>query len=55
MADTVTIDTHYFVDTLKTLVSIDSILPHEERLAAFLADELRAMGVVLRTRIDQRF
>jgi acetylornithine deacetylase/succinyl-diaminopimelate desuccinylase-like protein len=35
----------YLVDTLKTMVSIDSILPHEERLAEFIADELRGMGV----------
>jgi acetylornithine deacetylase/succinyl-diaminopimelate desuccinylase-like protein len=26
------------------MISIDSILPHEERLAAFIADELQAIG-----------
>ena len=44
MTDTLTIDTAYLIDTLKAMVSIDSILPHEERLAEFIADELRAMG-----------
>ena len=45
MADPLAVDTAYLIDTLKTMVSIDSILPHEERLAEFIADELRAMGV----------
>ncbi len=39
------IDTDYLLHTLKTMISIDSILPHEERLAAFIADELQAMGI----------
>ncbi|TEU16974.1 MAG: hypothetical protein E3J21_09420 [Anaerolineales bacterium] len=45
MADRLAVDKAYLIDTLKTMVSIDSILPHEERLAEFIADELRAMGV----------
>ena len=45
MADRLAVDTAYLIDTLKTMVSIDSILPHEKRLAEFIADELRAMGV----------
>jgi acetylornithine deacetylase/succinyl-diaminopimelate desuccinylase-like protein len=38
------IDTRYLMSTLESLVAIDSILPHEERIAAFLAEELRRMG-----------
>jgi acetylornithine deacetylase/succinyl-diaminopimelate desuccinylase-like protein len=45
MTDPLAIDTAYLIATLKTMVSIDSILPHEERLAEFIAAELRAMGV----------
>ena len=42
-----TIDTGYLLRIMSKLVSIDSVLPHEERLAAFVADELR--GMMLRT------
>lgn len=45
MADTPTIDAVYLRDTLKKMVGIDSTLPHEEGLATYFADKLRAMGV----------
>jgi len=45
MTDPLAIDTAHLINTLKTMVSIDSILPHEERLAEFIADEIRAMGL----------
>jgi succinyl-diaminopimelate desuccinylase len=45
MTDPLAVDTTYLIDTLKAMISIDSILPHEERLAEFIADELGAMGV----------
>lgn len=44
MTDSIAVDTAYLIDTLKAMVGIDSILPHEERLAEFIADELGAMG-----------
>jgi acetylornithine deacetylase/succinyl-diaminopimelate desuccinylase-like protein len=45
MTGPLAIDMAYLVDTLKTMVSIDSILPHEERLAEFIANELRTMAI----------
>jgi acetylornithine deacetylase/succinyl-diaminopimelate desuccinylase-like protein len=45
MTDPLAIDTAHLINTLKTMVSIDSILPHEECLAEFIADEIRAMGL----------
>lgn len=39
------IDEVYLLDTLKKSVQINSIIPHEEAYAAFLADEIRGMGL----------
>ena len=39
-----TIDGNYLVDTLKRSIQINSIIPHEEEYAAFLADEIRKLG-----------
>ena len=39
------VDTDYILETLKKLVRIDSVLPHEEKLAGFLADEIRSFGI----------
>ena len=39
------IDADYLLDTLKEAVRINSILPHEEKLATFFADKIRAMGL----------
>jgi succinyl-diaminopimelate desuccinylase len=39
------IDQEYLLETLKRAVQIDSVLPHEEKLAAFFADEVRKLGV----------
>lgn len=39
------IDGKYLLETLKKSVQIDSIIPHEESYAAFLADEIRGMGL----------
>ena len=45
MTDSSEIDVPYLLDILKKMVSIDSILPHEQRLAEFIAEEIRAMGI----------
>lgn len=39
------IDANYLLETLKKSVQINSILPHEEKFAAFLADEIRKLGL----------
>lgn len=39
------IDMPYLTRLLRTTVSIDSALPREERLAAFVAEEIRALGL----------
>ncbi|MEM7111353.1 MAG: M20/M25/M40 family metallo-hydrolase [Chloroflexota bacterium] len=39
------IDTNFLLDTLRTLVSINSVLPHEEKASAYLAEVLRGMGL----------
>ncbi len=39
------IDGDYLLETLKEAVRINSILPHEEKLAHFFADKLRELGV----------
>jgi len=39
------IDTYYLLETLKKMIRINSILPYEADLAAFIADEIRAMGL----------
>jgi succinyl-diaminopimelate desuccinylase len=39
------VDGSYLLDTLKKAVQINSILPHEEKLAAFFADEVRKLGI----------
>lgn len=41
----VQIDQAYLLDTLKKAVQINSILPHEEALAAFFAGEVRKLGL----------
>ncbi|UCD17134.1 MAG: M20/M25/M40 family metallo-hydrolase, partial [Candidatus Zixiibacteriota bacterium] len=45
MIDAIDIDAGYLLDTLKKMISIDSVLPREERLAAFIADEIRSFGI----------
>jgi acetylornithine deacetylase/succinyl-diaminopimelate desuccinylase-like protein len=39
------IDEPYLLDTLKKMIGINSILPNEEGLSEFIADELKQMGV----------
>jgi len=39
------IDREYLVNILRKMISIDSVLPHEEKLAEFIADEIRTMGL----------
>lgn len=39
------IDHDYLLSTLKKSIQINSILPHEEDLAAFIADEVRKLGI----------
>ena len=45
MTEKVSVDYDYLISTLKKLISIDSILPYEKDLAAFIVDELNMMGV----------
>jgi succinyl-diaminopimelate desuccinylase len=40
-----TIDQEYLLETLKKAIRIDSVLPHEEALAAFFAEEVRKLGL----------
>lgn len=39
------IDRQYLIETLRRMIAIDSVLPHEQRLAEFIADEIRRMGL----------
>ncbi len=39
------IDMAYLLDLLKRMIRIDSVLPHEQRLAELIADELRNLGL----------
>jgi acetylornithine deacetylase/succinyl-diaminopimelate desuccinylase-like protein len=39
------IDKTYLLDTLKEMIRINSIIPHEEKLAAYIADKIREMGL----------
>ena len=45
MIKTPKIDEPYLLDTLKKMIGINSILPNEEGLSEFIADELKQMGV----------
>ncbi|MBN1211978.1 MAG: M20/M25/M40 family metallo-hydrolase [candidate division Zixibacteria bacterium] len=45
MNESINIDNDYLIKILKTMIGIDSVLPHEERLASFIADEIRGMGL----------
>jgi len=39
------IDQTYLLDTLKKAIQINSVVPHEEALAAFFADGIRTLGI----------
>ena len=39
------IDQSYLLETLKKAIEIKSVLPHEEKLAAFFAGEVRKLGL----------
>jgi acetylornithine deacetylase/succinyl-diaminopimelate desuccinylase-like protein len=39
------INTNYLIDMLKQAIRINSILPHEEELATFFAEKIRALGI----------
>lgn len=45
MTDSINIDADYLLDTVKKMIRIDSVLPHEQRLAEFIADEIRSIGM----------
>jgi acetylornithine deacetylase/succinyl-diaminopimelate desuccinylase-like protein len=45
MVKTITIDNDYLNKILRTMIGIDSALPREEKLASFIADEIRKMGI----------
>jgi acetylornithine deacetylase/succinyl-diaminopimelate desuccinylase family protein len=39
------IDTTYLLNTLKQMIRINSVIPHEEKLAAYIADKIRELGL----------
>ena len=39
------IDNSYLLETLKKAIQINSVIPHEEALATFFADEVRKLGL----------
>jgi len=39
------IDKEYLIDILREMIGIDSVLPHEEKVAEFIANEIRSMGL----------
>lgn len=39
------IDTDYLLDTLKQMIRINSVIPHEERLATYVAEKIRELGL----------
>ena len=41
----VKIDNDFLLETLRTLVSINSVLPHEAEAAAYLAEVVRGLGL----------
>jgi len=41
----IAINPDYLLNALKEMIRIDSVLPHEERLASFMADQIRALGI----------
>jgi len=43
--NTMGVNGQYLLDTLKQAIEINSVLPHEEELAAFFADEIRSLGL----------
>jgi acetylornithine deacetylase/succinyl-diaminopimelate desuccinylase-like protein len=45
MKKSISIDLPYVEKTLKTLISINSVLPNELKIAEFIADEIRSFGI----------
>jgi acetylornithine deacetylase/succinyl-diaminopimelate desuccinylase-like protein len=43
--EALSVDMAYLMRVLRTLVGINSVLPHEQAVAAFVAEELRALGL----------
>ena len=41
----ISIDENYLLQTLEDSIRINSILPHEEKFAHFLADKIRELGL----------
>ncbi len=41
----IAVDRAYLIDILKRMIAIDSVLPHEQLLAEFIAEETRKMGI----------
>jgi acetylornithine deacetylase/succinyl-diaminopimelate desuccinylase-like protein len=39
------IDTDYLIETLKQAIRINSIIPNEEKLAAFFSEKIRSLGI----------
>jgi len=45
MTGLIEIDCEYLLDILKRMISIDSVLTHEQKLASYIAEEIRALGL----------
>ena len=41
----INIDKQYLIETLRQLISIDSILPNEAKISGFIANQLRGFGL----------
>jgi acetylornithine deacetylase/succinyl-diaminopimelate desuccinylase-like protein len=39
------IDTDYLLNTLKEMIRINSVIPHEEKLAVYIAEKIRQLGL----------
>lgn len=45
MANEIKADIRYIKELLKKLISINSVLPHEQKISEFLAEEIRSYGI----------
>ncbi|MEZ4515159.1 MAG: ArgE/DapE family deacylase [Chloroflexota bacterium] len=39
------IDSHYLLETLKQMIRLNSVVPYEEKMAQFVAEEIRKLGL----------
>ncbi len=45
MTNNIMIDIDYLIETLKKMISINSVLPNEQQLSEFIADEIKSFGI----------